>query len=180
MIMKIEMTTSSQHCSMVEKLVHACKVPCACMYVWVIEGIELKSNPQIHLELFQGIASNLREVLGSDVSKKRITSTMLYIDWKMIKEGKETFITTNGNSTLMMIMLVTNFRGVLVFVIIVVAWKFPPTKWMPLQLQWYSYKWVDPMGAWPITWWKLGQRPTIPHVSKQWSLPSSSWWHLQP
>lgn len=65
------MTTLIQHCSIVEKLVLACKFPCACMYVWVIEGIEPKSNPQIHLELFQGIASDLQEVLGNDVSKKR-------------------------------------------------------------------------------------------------------------
>lgn len=65
---EIAMITSSQHCSMVEKLVHACKVPCACRYVWVIEGTEPKSSPQIHLELFQGIASDLQEVLGSDVS----------------------------------------------------------------------------------------------------------------
>ena len=74
---KIEIT-SSQHCSMVERLVHPCKLPCACTYVWVAEGIEPKSNPQIHLELFQGIASDLQEVPGSDVSKN-----MVQVEWKI-------------------------------------------------------------------------------------------------
>lgn len=59
-----------------EKLVHACKAPCACKYVWVIEGTEPKSIPQIHLELFQGIASDLQEVLGSDVSKENSNFNM--------------------------------------------------------------------------------------------------------